>query len=199
MRARALKQELCQPHRKLPLVARRVSRVSASPTFWEVLASQPPESPWGPCPQLPPSPQLPGSSTPGKTWVPNQGAAQSRSGEGTEGAGEECPWPPPRPRRVRAEPAAGRVPAMLPSCPTPPRNLVVAQPRAMMWPGKAGGQCLLSLPHVPETQVSGGGLVGAVDMAWDSLFSPLGRPVPTAQGSAQNRHAEGAVEGPATL
>lgn len=97
MRARALKQELCQPHRKLPLVARRVSRVSASPTFWEVLASQPPESPWGPCPQLPPSPQLPGSSTPGKTWVPNQGAAQSRSGEGTEGAGEECPWPPPGP------------------------------------------------------------------------------------------------------
>ena len=40
-------------------------------------------------------------------------------------------------------------------------------------------------------------LVGVVDTAWGSPFSPLGRQVPAAQGSAQNRHAEGAVEGPA--
>ena len=38
-------------------------------------------------------------------------------------------------------------------------------------------------------------LVGAVDTAWGSPFSPLGRQIPAAQGSAQNRRAEGAVEG----
>lgn len=38
-------------------------------------------------------------------------------------------------------------------------------------------------------------LVGAVDTAWGSPFSPLGRQIPAAQGSAQNRRAEGAVKG----
>lgn len=89
---------------------------------------------------------------------PRCGSEQARGGQKVPGRNAHDP---PRPRRVRAEPAAGWVPAMLPSCPTPPRNLAVAQPRATTWPGKAGGQCPLSLPHAPETQVSGRGAGGS--------------------------------------
>ena len=180
MRARALKQELCQPHRKPPLVARHVSRVSASPTFWEVLASQPPESPWGPCPQLPPSPQRRTDPTPQlvHSWEdlgsqPRCSSEQVRGGDG--GCQGGTPMAPPRPRGVQAEPAAGRVPAMLPSCPTPPRNLAVGCSAPSHDVARKGWRAVPALPP-PRTRNPGlrrGGWWGQWTWPGAPRFLPL--------------------------
>ena len=98
---RALKQELCQPHRKPPLMARRVSHVSVRlPHSGRCLLPQPPESPWGPCPQLPPSPQLRTDSDPPAhpllgTPVGFPAQVWLRAGwAGMEGTGRNAPGPP---------------------------------------------------------------------------------------------------------
>lgn len=155
-RVRALKQELCQPHRKPPLMARRVSRASVRlPHSGRCLLPQPPESPWGPCPQLPPSPQqrtdpnLPACPLLGRpVGFPAQVWLSRLGGDG--GYREECPKGPPRPRRVWAEPASGWVPALLLSCPTPPRKLVVAQPQPRRGQERLEGSVHFPSPTHPK-------------------------------------------------
>lgn len=197
---RALKQELCQPHRKPPLADRRVSRASVRlPHSGRCLLPQP-RSPHG---DLAPSchPVPDGELTPTSQLVPllgrpvgfGPGVAQ-RIRQGWRYR-EECPRALPRPRRVWAEPASGWVPALLLSCPTPPGSLWLLSPDHDE-ARKAGGTVSTFPPHAPQTQVLGrdaGG--GGVDTTWGSPFSPLGRRIPAAQGSAQNRRTEGAVEG----
>lgn len=80
-----------------------------------------------------------------------------------------------------------------------PGTLRLLSPEPRRGQERLEGSARSPSPTHPKPRSQAGGLVGVVDTAWGSPFSPLGRRVPAAQGSAQNRHAEGAVEGPATL
>ena len=109
--------------------------------------------------------------------------APPQAQEGSGGAG--C-WP-----------GACHAPILPNTTPEPCGRLLSSEPRCGQ--ERLEGSARSPSPTHPKPRSQAGGLVGAVDMAWGSPFSPLGRRVPTAQGSAQNRHAVGAVEGPAAL